>query len=349
MDTPRERVLKTLRHEHPGRFPKEMGFTPAAFQKFKSHTGSEDPASYFGMEVRHIGAARTSEVADFSGYYADEDLPEGTTIDDYGTARVPAGFYHFWGLRFPAKCFSSLAQYEGYPWPTFAAPADAENTVQACHDAGLAVGGFAGHIWETAWQVRGMNELMMDFLEREDMAAYLLDRIADQVAGVAQGLARAGVDVLQLGDDVGMQDRLMMSPGMWREWLFPRLKRAIDAARAVNPGLHVWYHTDGDVRSIIPGLMEAGVDVLNPVQPECMDPAELRAEYGDSLAFWGCVGTQTTLPFGSPEDVKRTVHHLIETVGASGGLFIAPTHVVEPDVPWPNIAAFFEAIEEASA
>lgn len=348
MPTPRERVLMTLRHQHPGAFPKEMGFTPAAFERFRRETGSSDPATYFGMEMRHIGPERTSETADFSRYYADQDLPEGTTIDDYGTARVPANFYHFWGLRFPAQRFNSLGQYEEYPWPSYTVPDAAGEVARAHHEAGFAVGGFAGHIWEVAWQVRGMNELMLDFIEREEMAAFLLDRITEQVVRCAEGIARASADVLQLGDDVGMQDRLMMSPSMWREWLFPRLKRAADAARAVNPDIHIWYHTDGDVRAIIPGLMEAGIDVLNPVQPECMDPFELRAEYGDSLAFWGCVGTQSTLPFGSPNEVKRAVHRLIDEVGASGGLFLAPTHVVEPDVPWPNIVAFFEAIEEAA-
>lgn len=348
MATPRERVLMTLGHQHPGAFPKEMGFTPAAFERFRRETGSDDPASYFNMEVRYIGTERTSRPGDFRRYYADQSLPEGTTIDDYGTARVPAGFYHFWGLRFPASRFSSLAQYEEYPWPSYGVPERAAESVRAYQDAGYAVAGFAGHIWEVAWQVRGMSELMMDLLEREEMAAYLLDRVTENVVRCAEGIARAGADVLQLGDDVGMQDRLMMSPSMWREWLFPRLQRAVSAARAVNPSIHVWYHSDGDVRPIIPDLMEAGIDVLNPIQPECMDPFELRTEYGDRLAFWGCVGTQSTLPFGTPEDVKSTVHRLINEVGASGGLLLAPTHVIEPDVPWPNIVAFFEAIEEAA-
>jgi len=348
MLTPRERVLRTLRHEHPGLFPKDISFTPAAFETFRHATGSDDPFVYFGLEVAHVGPVRTSEPADYRPYFDEGELPEDAWIGDYGIAEVPSGFYHFTGLRYPAKRLESVAQWEEYPWPTWGYPGDAADTVARWHEKGYAVGGWTSHIWEVAWQVRSMDRLMLDFIERPDMATYLLDRIADNCARCAAAAARAGCDVVMFGDDVGMQDRLMMSPAMWREWFFPRLKRSVDAAKAVNPNVHIWYHSDGDIRPIIPGLMDAGVNVLNPVQPECMDPKELRAEYGKHLAFWGCVGTQTTFPFGTPDDMRRTVLDLIETVGASGGLLLAPTHVVEPEVPWENIAAFFAAIDEAA-
>ena len=105
-------------------------------------------------------------------------------------------------------------------------------------------------------------------------------------------------------------------------------------------------HSDGVIDPIIPELIEIGVDILNPVQPECMDPVQLKREYGNELAFWGTIGTQTTMPFGTPEEVKAVVKERIETVGQGGGLLLAPTHVIEPDVPWENVVAFFEAVEE---
>ncbi|MFQ5808864.1 MAG: uroporphyrinogen decarboxylase family protein, partial [Armatimonadota bacterium] len=144
----------------------------------------------------------------------------------------------------------------------------------------------------------------------------------------------------------GMQDRLMMHPDTWREWLKPRLGKVIQAARDVNPDVHVFYHSDGNIESIIEDLIEVGVTVLNPVQPECMDPVELKKQYGDRLAFWGTIGTQSTMPFGTADDVRAAVKHMCETVGDGGGLVLAPTHVLEPDVPWENVAAFFEAAEE---
>ena len=97
---------------------------------------------------------------------------------------------------------------------------------------------------------------------------------------------------------------------------------------------------------IVPELIEIGVEILNPVQPECMDPVRMKELFGDKLAFWGCIGTQTTMPFGSPQAVKDRIHELIATVGRGGGLLLAPTHTLEPDVPWANVEAFLAAVRD---
>jgi len=156
----------------------------------------------------------------------------------------------------------------------------------------------------------------------------------------------AGVDILRLGDDVGSQKGMLMSPEVWRKWLKPGLKKVIKSARDINPEIHIFYHSDGYIEPIIPELIEIGVDILNPVQPECMDPAKLKREYGDKLAFWGTVSCQRTMPFGTPEDVINEVKLRIKTVGENGGLLIAPTHILEPDVPWENVLAFFEGVKK---
>ena len=194
--------------------------------------------------------------------------------------------------------------------------------------------------------MRGLDVLLTDFKLNRDFAAALLDRVTEIGVEVASRLCRAGVDVLVTGDDVGMQDRMMMSPATWREWLKPRLARIFAAAKEANPDTFLFYHSDGYIEPIIPDLIEIGLEVLNPVQPECMDPAKLKREYGDRLAFWGTVGTQTTMPFGTPEQVKQVVTERIATVGRGGGLLLAPTHVLEPEVPWENILAFIEATNE---
>jgi hypothetical protein len=120
----------------------------------------------------------------------------------------------------------------------------------------------------------------------------------------------------------------------------------LEALRAVNPDVLAFYHSDGVIYDIIPELIEIGVDVLNPIQPECVDPVLLKQQYGDKLSFWGTIGTQTTMPFGTPEEVRETVRHMIETVGKGGGLVIAPTHLLEPEVPWENIEALVKAVRD---
>lgn len=201
-------------------------------------------------------------------------------------------------------------------------------------------------IFEVSWYIRGMENLFSDMMLQPDLAETLLDRITEMRVFQAQTYARADVDILDLGDDVATQRGMLMSPKMWHHWLKPRLARVIGAAKAIKPDILVQYHSDGDCRDVIPELIEVGVDILNPVQPECMDPAEIKTQYGDRLAFSGTVGTQTTMPHGTPAEVKAVVKERIATVGEGGGLLIAPTHVLEPDVPWENVIALVEAVEE---
>jgi len=346
--SPRERVLAALAHRTPDRVPKEASFTPYLYEIFQRETGSTDPAGYFGMEMRHVGFAGPRETTDFTRFYP-EPLPEGTSVTEYGTAHVPGTLYHFTKMRFPMAGFSTVREVEAYPWPDVTADyrhQHLEAAVQGLHDQGLFVIGSVGHIFETSWQLRGYERLFLDFSDNPDLATAILDRVTAHREFMARRLAEAGVDMVLYGDDVGMQDRLMMSPATWRRWFQPRLAREIAAARAVNPRVHCFYHSDGNIASIIDDLIEVGVDVLNPVQPECLDPVAMKQRYGDRLSFWGTIGTQTTMPHGTPEQVREVVRERIRTVGRGGGLVLAPTHVLEPDVPWENVLAFFAACEQ---
>ena len=137
------------------------------------------------------------------------------------------------------------------------------------------------------------------------------------------------MDIIQYGDDIGMQHSTMMSVDMWREWL-PRFARVIRArAKPISsslPFMRPWM-------PFLEDLNEIGVDILNPVQPECMDFDEVYKMVGDRMSFWGTIGTQTTLPFGTVEEVRKVVRSRLETCGPKGGIVIGPTHLVEPEVP----------------
>ncbi len=344
--TPRERVLRAVRREVPDKVPKEMGFTPAVYDRLVKETGHTDPAEYFGMEIRYVGFRPPRELPDFTPYL--QKLPPGSCISsEYGTAHIPGTFYHFSRYVFPLEHATTVRELEEYPWPDFTPSyrhGHLEAEVQAWHDKGYFVAGFAGHIFETAWQLIGFERIFQDFIENPEFVEWVLEKITLDNCFKARRLAEAGVDMVQFGDDVGMQDRLMMRPEVWRRFLKPRLAREIAAAREVRPDIPVWYHSDGNIADIIEDLIEVGVTVLNPVQPECLDVDWVKREFGDRLAFWGTIGTQTVMPFGKPEDVKRAVKDMIDRFAP--GLVLAPTHVIEPDVPWENILAFFEAVEK---
>ena len=180
-------------------------------------------------------------------------------------------------------------------------------------------------------------------MSEDPMAEVLLDRVTNIAVQRAVSYTRAGADGLFLGDDIGMQHTIMMSEPLYRTWLQPRLKRVIDAARAVNPDVLIFYHSCGHVTELIPNLIEAGVDVLNPVQPECMDFREIHDRFGDRLSFHGTIGTQTVMPFGTPEQVRKTVFEHLKIAGRQGGLYVCPTHLLEPEVPVENIVAYVQA------
>ena len=346
--SPRERVVTAMRREQPDRVPKTAGFTPAIQEKFQQATGHTNAAEYFGFETRGIGFKAPEQLPDFSPWYPG-GVPEGTVFSEYGTGRYPAGFYHFTGRLHPLERATTVEELEEYPWPDYTPAWRHERLEESCrtlHDAGWAVNGGVGHIWEMAWQLTRMEKLMEDMLFNRHFAAFIFDRIMEDRAFMARRVAEAGADIIHCGDDIGMQDRLMMSPAMWREWLKPRWRKVIKGAKDANPDCLAFYHSDGDVRQVIDDLIEIGFDILNPVQPECMDPAQIKRDYGDRLALWGCIGTQTTMPFGTPEQVRATVRWTIENAGRGGGLLIAPTHVLEPEVPWENIETLFEAVDE---
>ena len=201
-------------------------------------------------------------------------------------------------------------------------------------------------IFETAWALRGYEQLMLDFVEDPELADAILEIPYRYHLTAAERLVRTGVDMIWVGDDVGTQDRMLMSPAHWRRFFKPRMAHFIETIKTINPRLKVAYHTDGCIYPIIPELIEIGVDVLNPIQPASMDPARLKREYGNRLCFWGTIDEQWTLPFGSPEDVRNEVLRRLGTIGAGGGLILGPTHHVQLDTPLENFWAMVHTITQ---
>jgi len=250
----------------------------------------------------------------------------------------------------PLEAAETVEDLERSPFPDVTGSYVAEglaHQIDVIHALGLAAAGnlphLGGEMFEAAWRLRGFENFMFDLLERKEMAHFLLDRLADLASRNAASLARAGVDVLALDDDVGMPGTMMISPAIWREFLGPRLARIIETARAHQPGLRVAYHSDGHIEPILDDLVDLGVNAINPVQPDHMDALRIRRRYGPRLALWGTVGRQTTFAFATPDEIRREVRERADALGPAG-LVLSPAYDIdEPDVPWANVAAFLEA------
>jgi uroporphyrinogen decarboxylase len=349
--SPRERVLTTLRRQRPDQVPKDLGFTPPKEAEFRRRTGEESPAEHFRLEPRYVSIAPTRTARDFSAYLG--DVADLDHHDEWGVGAISAGFHHFERMVHPLRSAGSPRDIAAYPWPDVLAPyrwASVADDVKVWQNRGYPVcgsppGSCAGSLFETSWYLRGQEQLLIDLFDNPDLGTALLDTVNNTLIEGARRFAQVGVDILKLGDDFGSQRAMLVSPALWRMWFKSRLAAIISAAKRIKPDILVFYHSDGDIEAIIPDLIEIGLDILNPVQPECMDPAQIKRRYGDRLSFWGAIGTQSTMPFGDADEVRRVVRERIETMGPEG-ILLAPTHVLEPEVPWENIVAFVEAVEE---
>jgi len=189
-----------------------------------------------------------------------------------------------------------------------------------------------------------MYNVLTDYLARPELVSRMYDKIYSYYTAMASHLVKAGVDMIEIIGDLGMQQRLLMSPEIWRKFDKDRLRKLISTLRAINPEVKLYMHTDGNVSEIIPDLIEVGLDILNPIQPECMPPVEIKRKYGNRLVLHGGVSLQRTLPFGTPEDVRSEVRYLIENCNVDGGLVVGPSNVLFKEIPPANIVAMYQAV-----
>ncbi len=354
--TSRERVRAALDHQATDRVPRllyeeAIGYTPPIRRLLERHCGVQDPRAFFQMDLTNVRfnptALPRSRFAGWLGAESETALASGG-VDEWGVWRKAGDFHHFTRIQSPLRSVEDPACLRDYPWPDLDQPYrfhGVRERVRQLQGEGFAVVGYAGSVFERAWSLRGFEELMIDMLTAPETAHGLLERTATLQRHAAAEFAKAGVDIVITGDDVAGQEGLLLSAGMWRRFLKPRLADTVRAVKSANAETRVFYHSDGNLEVLLPELIEIGIDILNPVQPECMDPARLKREYGDRLSFWGTVSVQRTMPFGSPAEVRMEVRQRILEVGRGGGLILAPAHVLGPETPWENVLAFFEAAD----
>lgn len=354
--TSRERVLTALAHRPTDRVPRllyeeAIGYTPPIERLLRERCGAKSPRDYFGMDITSVAfnpsALPLARFADWLGPEAETALAAGE-VDEWGAWWRKGDFHHFAHVEPTLRGIVDPARLKEYPWPDIEQPYRWEGLrerVAALHADGFAVAAYAGSVFEQSWYLRGMEDLMMDMLAAPETAHGLFERTAALQRFAAQEFARAGVDILITGDDIAGQQGMLMKLETWREYLKPRLAATVRTVKETRPETFVFYHSDGNVEAVIPELIEIGVDILNPLQPECVDPAAIKRAYGDRLSFWGTVSVQRTMPFGSPADVRAEVCARVHDVARGGGLILAPAHVLGPETPWENIVAFFEAAD----
>jgi uroporphyrinogen decarboxylase len=348
--TPRERCIRSILHEEPDRIPLDLNIRPEPYERLKKALGVSD---HFEL-LKRLGIDVVDTGIGVKGGY----LPNGVELKEgpYAPAYKIGKYKGFevrrdlWGIEslwapdhtYTYTYYSHPLQHislEEYSWPEVDESGVREIEKARVLYSDYALFGGITHLWEIAWQLTGFSEMMRMLFTDYSKALKIIDGIDKIRLEQAKILCKAGVDVVCDGDDVGMQKSMMMSPATWRRFLKPKYAELIKLCH--KHGVFFHFHSDGWIEPIIPDLVEIGVDILNPVQPECMDLGKLKTLYGDKLCFDGTIGVQSTLPFGTKEEVEKEVMDRIANLGPTG-LIIAPTHAMQPDVSVENILALYK-------
>jgi len=219
-------------------------------------------------------------------------------------------------------------------------------------DYALVADFLGGGIFEQALWMRGFERFMMDMVSDEPFATALLDTLLElYIEFYAVYLEAVGpyVQIVAVGDDLGMQTGPLISPRLYRRLIKPRHRELYDFIHSRTEA-KIMHHTCGSVFPFVQDLIDVGVDILNPIQTSArgMDPVALKREFGERLVFHGGIDVQQILPFATPERVREEVRHIVTTLGQGGGYIFAPSHNIQADVPPENIVAMYEAIQEIS-
>ncbi len=246
----------------------------------------------------------------------------------------------------PLQALTSLTEFAEYPFPDLCGleiPPDFATLVKQRQQRDSIVSGAVMQPFTYATHVRGFGNVLSDFIIRPEIVEFIYDRICRFNRMKAEALAEAGVDVLQIAGDIAMEHRLIMSPNLWRRFDKPKLAELIRQVREVKPDICIGIHSDGKLTDIIPDLVEIGIDFLNPVEPECMNPFELKKKWGDRLLIYGGV-SHRLLTAGKPGAIRARVRELVDTCGRNGGLIVGPTNAILPETPLENVVALYRAV-----
>ena len=328
--TKREVVRLVLQGKRPPYVPWQLGFTKEARDKLTAHYGQEDLE---GLLENHF-----VKLGDDFGFFT--PLGDHLFQDVFGVVwdrTIDRDIGNVTGCRIDEPTL------DGYQFPD---PLDNRffrripGLIESYPERfRLYQIGFS--LYERAWTLRGIENLLIDFYDHPDFVRQLFRAIADyNIAQVSRAL-EFDIDAVYFGDDWGQQHGLQMGYPLWRKLIYPELKRMYGAVR--EAGKFVMIHSCGDVDELFDDLIDIGLNCFNPFQPEVMDVWQLLPEYRGRLAFHGGLSTQRTLPFGSVEEVRQETDRLLQ-LGRPGSYIFAPAHDVEGDVPLENMLAFIETL-----
>ena len=328
----RDIVLEQIHHRETSRIPFTLPFEEGVDTRLDEHYGGTAWREQIPRYIVHVTTV-------------DEDrkvnLDDTHYRDGFGSVWSTAGRpFHLVepGLRSPS--------FDDYQFPAADVFIDAElgrAAVRTCdaNPDSFRVAGFGWGVFERSWNIRGFEEVLLDVISEPDFYEELLDRIIELHLKFIAASVELPVDGIFFSDDWGDQRGVLMGPERWRRFFKPRVAKLYQAAH--DAGKLTLSHCCGNVEDIVPDLIEIGLDVLESVQPEAMSPYELKKKWGDKITFWGGLGSQSTIPFGTRQEIFDEVQHLCTEMPRGGGYILAPAKGLQPETSGENAAAVLEA------
>jgi uroporphyrinogen decarboxylase len=355
------RLEKTINHIKPDRPPLDVWLTEKILTKLKKHLGvmdTEDVLQFLGTDFRPVIIGPPGGISSEYKWLEFIVTSETFSIQDYFSKCIGENIYEDeWGVRIKTTNNNASWYYESHPLadltlnnlivPDLSKPGrldEAKEKIKKYKDYCIVAG--VSSSFRRGWLLTGFAKFLEALLLDRPFIEKLLDIVDEYEKEEIRMLTGIGVNVIEIMGDLGTELALFLSPKLWREIFKPRLKEVIGSAK--DKDVYFFMHTDGNVQEIIPDLIECGLDILNPIQPECMDPVEIKSKFGNRITMHGTMSLQKTLSFGTPDDVVSEAKSRIEKCGYNGGLILAPSNTLTDDIPVENILAFYNFVKNYS-
>ena len=356
--TPRERMLATLNHVKPDRVPIIPSMRSEMLEALRKHYKLADAWEVYKIwdaDLLRYGSIGTE-------WKAFEKRANGKPPGMYASMgpmvmRDERTFEDHWGivqrvgsdgkyLEWVSGPFAHTDDLDSFDWPDekrlIDDPELPKRVAEHKRKGYWVVGSSGAHPFKQAWHMRGFENFLCDYVANPAFVEAIYERILAYVIPMCRRSAAAGVDQLEFWGDVSMQDRMIVPPEAWRALDKPAWKRIITETRKVKPDTRFFFHSDGNLSEIVDDVIEVGFDILNPVQPECMNPAEVKRRWGRRVTLHGGGSNQRTLPFGTLDDVRREVDFLMRNCAYDGGYIFSAANLISFDPPVENVALFHE-------
>jgi uroporphyrinogen decarboxylase len=356
----KDRVRNAINHVRPDRTPLDGWFTNPVMDKLKSRFGfndDEDVLERLGIDFRPVVIQPSKEFGSDAKWMDFIINKNAFSVSDYIGKPVGNDVYEDeWGIQIKLNKDGINWGYSYHPLhdldlkklkvPDLSSPGrmdEAKANIEKFKDRFVYAG--VSTSFRRSWLLTGFSRFLEALLLDRAYVEGLLEKLVEFETQEVKMYTEAGVDMIELLGDLGSETSLFLSPKLWREIFKPGMKAVIESVKGRN--VKFFMHTDGNIKDIIPDLIEIGLDILNPIQPECMDPVQIKKSFGDKLTLHGSMSLQKTLSFGNPADAEKEAEDRIKKCGYDGGLILAPSNALTENIPVDNIVAFYDYVRNS--